>query len=106
MRVSGDEVYVAETLNSRVLIVSARSESGGAAVRVLGQLDFVSRSPVNAFGRVDGTIMNAPTSVDFDGASLYVVDRGNNRVMIFDGLPDKTAVPASRVIGQTTLSTT
>ena len=57
-----------------------RQDNGKAATKVFGQLDFTSSQP----GASD-TQMNSPhhLSADTDGRP-YVVDTGNNRVMIFD----------------------
>jgi sugar lactone lactonase YvrE len=104
--VSGDRLYVADSLNHRVLRFRASAPSGAAAEGVIGQPDFVSRSPAGAEGKTDARTMNSPTSVESDGVNLFVTDAGNNRLLVFRPLPNGTGEEAaSAVLGQPTFET-
>ena len=105
MLVVDGQLYVADSLNHRVLRFDAGFESGAAASLVLGQPDFATRRPVGANERPDAATFSNPTRLAFDGRGLFVVDRGNHRVLIFDAMPTESGVPADRVLGQVSFDT-
>src|SRR5690606_12769924 len=69
------------------------------AADVLGQPDFVSCSEF-PYGTHSATTMRFPYAVDIDGSTMVVADTANNRILVWDGLPDGSGVPADRVLGQ------
>jgi hypothetical protein len=74
------QMAVADRNNQRVLIWnSIPAASGLPADQVIGQGDFTS--PVTAPASIK--TLNGPSGVRFDGRRLVVVDRGNNRVLVF-----------------------
>lgn len=76
----GTALYVADNGNNRVLIWSTwPTVTQQAADLVLGQPDFTSYAPATS-----ATNMNGPENLLFDGTSLFVSDRGNDRVLIFN----------------------
>ncbi len=94
----GLRVIVADTGNNRVLIWSKwPTESGTKADRVLGQTSFT------AGGAATGSGLNAPRGVHYDGKRLYVADSGNNRVLIWNGLPSSDGARPDLVLGQADL---
>ncbi|HEU4534336.1 MAG TPA: NHL repeat-containing protein, partial [Polyangiaceae bacterium] len=103
--VAGDRLYVADSLNHRVLRFRASAPSGAAAEGVFGQPDFASRSPTGPDGKADARTLNSPTSVESDGVNLFVTDAGNNRVLVFRPLPDGAGEAAAAVLGQPTFET-
>ncbi len=78
---NGNQLFVADSNNNRVLIWNEfPTENGQAADVVLGQVDFVSRAP-----GVDSDRLDFPTAVYVHGNQLFVGDNHNGRVLIFEG---------------------
>ncbi|MDZ7640175.1 MAG: hypothetical protein U5J83_18305 [Bryobacterales bacterium] len=105
-------VYVADTLNHRVLGFAdyLAFQNGAAASLVLGQSDFISTSAGGpAAGRADA--LNHPTGLAVDvSGNLYVADTANNRILRFAkptlNWPGEGArQQPDLVIGQSTLNT-
>ncbi len=100
----GIRLFVADSLNHRVLIWNNIPTSNGqAADVVLGQPDLVSNTSNN--GGVSGSSLNNPNSVFSDGTRLFVSDSGNNRVLVWNAIPTVNAQSADFAIGQGSLTT-
>lgn len=99
VRAIGPEIYVADSLNHRVLVFDRETRSA-RAVRVLGQPTFTSRSPLSDKGTIDAATMSSPKSIEHDGMNLFVADSGNNRVLVYRSLPAASGIGADLVIGQ------
>ncbi len=92
----GTRIVVADSGNNRVLIWNAVPTSNFAAADVVvGQTDAVSNLPGTT-----QVIMNNPRSVVSNGNQLFVDDFTNNRVLIWNVMPDKNGAPANTVLGQ------
>jgi sugar lactone lactonase YvrE len=93
--VLGDELYVADSGNNRVLVYN-QATGDEIADQVIGQPGFTSRSVP---AQPSATSLNGPTGLAVDSADrLYVADTGNNRVLVY---PDATAsATAAHVFGQ------
>lgn len=90
----------ADATNNRVLIWnSIPSSNFQPADVVVGQPD-LEQDVANNGGRTASTL-NSPAGVFFDGTKLYVADRSNHRVLIWNTLPTANGQPADVVIGQT-----
>lgn len=97
----GRRVFIADTLNNRVLIYnSVPTQNGANADVVLGQSNFTS------FGRsaAAANTLYDPMSVTTDGQRLIVTDFGNNRVLIYNSIPTQSGASADVVIGQQNFS--
>jgi len=97
----GRRVFIADTLNNRVLLYnSIPTQNGANADVVLGQSNFTAfgRSPAAANTLYD------PMSVTTDGQRLIVTDFGNNRVLIYNSIPTQNGASADVVIGQQNFS--
>jgi sugar lactone lactonase YvrE len=97
-------LWVADMNNHRILrwANADAAASGAAAVQVLGQPNFGSRSQSST---AEGT--NWPSGMDVDSSGrLWVADYGNNRILRYDNAAAKgNGAAADAVIGQTGFGT-
>ena len=97
-------VLVADKDNNRVLIWNKIPFSDGWNADVsLGQKGIDERWPNQGeFDNVGQDTLSFPTGVHFDAENerVFVVDQGNNRVLIWNKIPRDTGVAADVVIGQ------
>jgi hypothetical protein len=99
-----DKVFVVDQGNNRVLIWnSLPRDTGQPADVVIGQKDFVSRSPNMGKGenRATQESMYFPRDVVAGKMGLFVSDSGNNRVLYWKEIPTENGQPADMVFGQT-----
>ena len=102
--VENDKVFVVDQGNNRVLIWnSLPRDTGQPADVVIGQKDFVSRSPNMGKGenRASQDSMYFPRDVIAGKTGLFVSDSGNNRVLYWKEIPTENGQPADMVFGQT-----
>lgn len=103
IRVVGGRLHVVDSNNHRVLVWNTIPTTGGApADFALGQPAGAANLTTNtaASENVSASTLLSPTDVDGDATSLYVVDHGNNRVLVWSPLPSAGGVAATSVIGQ------
>lgn len=94
---AGGRLFVADTVNHRVLIFNTVPTSNNARADVLlGQADFNAR--VEAAPSA-GSMLD-PVAVTTDGVRLIVTDLGFNRVLIFNRIPTSNGAAADVVVGQ------
>ncbi len=68
------------------------------AKQVIGQADFAGNKPNQGFGQPNGARLNGPVAGAMSGSEMFIVDSGNNRVLVF---PTQTiGAAATRVLGQ------
>jgi uncharacterized protein (TIGR03437 family) len=107
--IQNGKLYVADTMNNRVLIYNKIPTTNGAAADVvLGQPDFTTYVQVDLTAQKnDATAANLlnPVSVTSDGQRLYVADLGHNRVLIWNSIPTTNNAPANAALGQVDLNT-
>ncbi|BAY13781.1 hypothetical protein [Calothrix sp. NIES-2098] len=93
-------LFVADTGNRRVLIWQQLPiENGQPADLVLGQSDMISRNE-NGGGSPTAASMRWGHDITFWGDNLVVADAGNNRVMIWQGMPIENNAACAVVLGQ------
>lgn len=103
---SGDNkrVFVADKDNHRVLVWNKPPFANGwNADLSLGQKEMDGREPNRGeFDRCGPDTLSFPTGVFYHAETdkLFVVDQGNNRVLIWNKLPDKIGQVADVVLGQ------
>ena len=106
--IQGGRLYVADTLNHRVLIWNSMPTSNGqAADVVLGQPNFnvqVQSNLAQAAVEPKPETMLNPVSVTSDGVRLFVADLGHNRVLVWNALPSSNGAPADFAVGQPDLT--
>ncbi len=105
----GRRLFLLDRDNHRVLIYKDIPKiNGDSADFVIGQNDFYDRS-WGGEQEFDDTLnmseykfSSGPTGMCYDSASgkLIVFDSDNNRLMIFNNIPDSNGTPASVVVGQ------
>jgi hypothetical protein len=100
---SGGNMYVADTMNNRVLYYPKGSTT---ATRVYGQYDDYTTGEPNKYD-ISANSLNGPTAVVVDSSgNLYVADSGNNRVLFYNPPPEFVSIDdpfywtAQRVYGQ------
>jgi len=94
------QLFVADTGNRRILIWhQLPTENGQPADLVLGQPDMASRNE-NGGGTPSASSMRWCHDITFWGEDLVVADAGNNRVMIWQGVPTENNTPCTAVLGQ------
>ena len=92
-------LVVADTGNRRVLIWNEARTTGQRADIVLGQSDFDSRDE-NAGDAVNALGMRWPHGLASWRGMLAVSDAGDNRIMLWKDLPDRSGAPCDLVLGQ------
>ena len=99
--VSVGKTYVTDWGNSRILIYKQRPLSGPAiADIVVGQVDFGQGGTGLADNR-----LNLPESLYIADNKLIVADSGNNRVLIWNSIPNAHGAAADIVLGQSDFTT-
>ncbi len=93
------QLVVADTGNRRVLIWNEPRTTGQRADIVLGQNDFDSRDE-NAGDAVNALGMRWPHGLALWRGMLAVSDAGDNRIMLWTDLPDRSGAPCDLVLGQ------
>ncbi len=94
------KLFVADTGNRRVLIWNQLpTENGQPADLVLGQSNMISRNE-NGGDSPTAASMRWCHDIALWGENLVVTDAGNNRVMIWEGIPTENNSPCAVVLGQ------
>ncbi len=98
------KLFVADTGNRRVLIWNQLPEENGQpADLVLGQSNLKSRDE-NGGGSPTASSMRWPHSLGIWHDNLILADAGNNRIMIWQGIPTENNTPCQMVLGQSNFS--
>lgn len=101
---SSGDLWVADTLDYRVVEFAAPLASGMAASVVVGQPSFLSAAPESMNFQATPSNLNAPSGVAFDAeGDLIVTTSANSRALIFTP-PFTTGMSASGVIGEPNLT--
>ncbi len=93
--ITDTRLVVADAGNNRVLIWNSLPTSNVAPDVVVGQSDFTSDDPGTTASQ-----LSFPVSASIANNRLFVVDQYNNRVLIWNSVPDTAGVAASVVLGQ------
>lgn len=96
----GERLWVADTGNRRLLMWNGiPTQNGQPADNVIGQADFFKRDE-NGGGEPDARSMRWPHGIAIWDGRLCVSDAGNNRVMVWNGVPTMINEPCDFVLGQ------
>jgi len=94
------QLFVADTGNRRLLIWNQLpTENGQPADIVLGQPDMISRNE-NGGDSPTAASMRWCHDITMWDDNLVVTDAGNNRVMIWEGIPTANNAPCAVILGQ------
>lgn len=98
--VQGGRLYVADTGNRRVLVWrTLPTENGQPADFALGQQNLTSRDE-NGGASPSAASLRWPHALACWQGNLALADAGNNRVLLWPGLPDAMNEPAIALLGQ------
>ena len=93
---SNGKMFVSDRNNNRVLVYNrVPTVNGTAADFVIGQPDFSMNTAATT-----ATGLKYPYAAYCMDNKLFVVEQGNNRILVFDPIPTATYPAASYVIGQ------
>jgi uncharacterized protein (TIGR03437 family) len=103
----GNTPYVIDTGNSRILgypsfdqwPAQATAFSPAATV-VIGQTSFQTFLANQNLSQPTASTLNGPVAAAFAGSDLYVVDAGNQRLLVFPQQSGATFTSADRLLGQ------
>ncbi len=94
-------LVVADNANNRVLIYTPMPTSNyPAAAVVIGQQDFTSTQANAGLATPTCRTLNSPASVFFDGYRLFIADKLNYRILVYNGMPTTNNAAADIVLGQ------
>lgn len=104
LTVVNNGLVVADAGYNRVLLYAplpqwTSDRSTQAAIGVLGQTDFVSKSSNQALPESSATTLSGPSGLAFSGTELFIADSNNHRVLA-DPINGSTFAGAARVLGQ------
>jgi len=91
-------LFVADSYNERIMVFDVTSITNGEnAINILGQPDFTTYSATTTQTGMDG-----PRGFAFDTSDsrLFVADRDNNRILVYDASEITNTQPAINVLGQ------
>ena len=100
---NGTKLFIADTLNNRVLIYNTiPTVNNASADVVIGQVDMASASANQGNSTPSANTLFRPWSVIFNTTSgkLFISDSGNNRVLIYNSVPTTNNATADAVLGQ------
>ncbi len=102
-----DGLWVADTMNNRVLYYGVITQNGQSARFALGQpsLSVNNQRSIAEPPDVRADTMLNPTSVTSDGHRLYVADLGLSRILIWNSIPSRDGQAADVVVGQKDMTT-
>ncbi len=94
------------TSENRILVWNTIPTTNGVpADVVIGQPDF-THSSSNQGGSAAANTINTPYQVTSDGKRLFVIDSGNNRILVYNSIPTANNTSADMVIGQPNFTST
>ena len=99
----GQKLYIADYINNRVLIYNSLPTTNNASADVvIGQPNMNSNTLNN--GGISDKSLCYPRDVYAYKNKLYIADYGNNRILIFNSIPETNFASANIVIGQPTMT--
>lgn len=94
-----DALFIADAGNHRVLGWVPPPSTDREADLVLGQTDFLTGTEF-PYKPQTTTSMRFPYAIDISDGVMAVADTANNRILVWDAVPQGSTVPADKVFGQ------
>ncbi|HVZ81370.1 MAG TPA: kelch repeat-containing protein, partial [bacterium] len=102
----GTHLYIADSSNNRVLFFNSIPVTNNApADFIIGQALSTTKTANQGLAAPTSQTLSNPQYVYGAGTTLIVVDRGNNRVLVFNSAPVSNNAPADSVVGQLNMTT-
>lgn len=100
------KLFVTDASRNRVLVFNGIPTSNGASANyVIGQNSLTSCS-VNAGGSQSAVGINQGAQLASDGEKLALADNANNRILIYNTIPQSSGTAADVVLGSNTFTST
>lgn len=100
----GTKLFIADSSNSRVLIYNQIPTSNNVAADVVvGQPNFTDTSVNQGLAHPEAYTLGgdgSPQRIYSEGVRLYVCDKGNQRILIYNTIPTENNASADAVFGQ------
>jgi hypothetical protein len=97
----GQRLFISDHFNNRILIYNQIPDHNNAAADiVIGQPDMFSCNQNQNNSNPGANTLNLPYGIIGDGQRLYATDSYNNRILIYDNIPNTHNAAADHVIGQ------
>jgi len=100
VRSNGAKLFITDSWNHRVLIYNSIPSSNNASANVVVGQANTSSSDANQGGNASENTLNRPTGVYADDDYLIISDQDNNRVLIYNGIPNSNNQSSNVVVGQ------
>ncbi len=95
------KLIISDSRNNRALVFNGvPSENDASAEVVIGQQEISGWLMPNQDSDPRADTLYEPRRIFLDNGRLFITDRNNNRVLIYDSIPTANNAPASVVIGQ------
>lgn len=99
--INDGKMYIADRFNNRVLIYDEiPTEIAAGADVVVGQEDMWSNQSNQGYGSAMADTLFEPTGVFVIDSKLFITDTGNNRILIYNEIPNGSGDAADIVVGQ------
>lgn len=101
----GTKIVAVDTSNHRLLIWNTWPTTNGQAADVVwGQPNATSNTANQGLAAPTGLTLSSPYQGEIEGGQLFISDGGNNRVLVFNGIPTSASDLPAFAIGQPDLT--
>ncbi len=102
----GTRLFLADLANNRVLIWNKMpTVNQQPADLVLGQPNFYSSLANGGLGFPSAQTFSSPVGIYSNGHQLFIADKANNRILIWNEMPSANGQAADAVLGQSSMNT-
>lgn len=102
-----NKLFIPDGVWNRIMVYddlpSANNQDASA---LLAQLDYISTSANRGVGASQYMTLKGPQTIDSYGEHVVITDFGNNRLLIYNDIPESYNAAADVVVGQPDFSTT
>ena len=98
------KLLIADSQNNRVLVFNAIPTTDNASADVVIGQTSLTGTLENQGGAVAANTLDRPSGLATDGTRLFVLDRDNHRVLVYNTVPTANNASADVVIGHSTMT--